>query len=256
VPTFSVITVTLNCAATLTRTLDSVRAQTCRDFEWLVIDGASTDGTLRLLEAAADSNGTWVSEADQGLYDAMNKGIARARGDYVLFLNAGDHFTSAHSLAALKVAAATDRQPLYYGRILWIDPDRERVSCSEHGHIRYKSQLHGQNFPHPATLYRRDVFERYGLFDLRHPILADYEWNLRALVAHDECFRLLDTVVTTFYTGGRSTQAAAAAAREREKALLRAAYFKGQPLSERVPGHPRLGSMLRLLSGARLNRVP
>src|SRR5690606_41497725 len=93
-PVLSIITVTFNCRDLLPRTLESVQEQSFPGIEHVVVDGASTDGTLDLIRAHADRLGSWVSEPDKGIYDAMNKGLHMARGEYVLFLNAGDTFFS------------------------------------------------------------------------------------------------------------------------------------------------------------------
>lgn len=113
---FSIVTVTLNERSGLGETLDSVIRQSCGDLEVLVVDGGSTDGTVEQLRGVRDSRVNWTSESDRGLYDAMNKGLERARGDYVVFLNAGDSFADEHVLQRVTDAVSTEPRPdLVYG---------------------------------------------------------------------------------------------------------------------------------------------
>ena len=117
-PLFSIITVTFNAAAVIGPTLESVARQQCDDFEYLVIDGASTDDTVARVNAAAIAGTRVLSEKDRGLYDAMNKGIGLARGRYLIFLNAGDAFAAPNALPRLK-EAAKDAPGLSMGKPTW-----------------------------------------------------------------------------------------------------------------------------------------
>ena len=117
-PLFSIITVTYNAAATLPPTLKSVGEQTCQLYEYLLIDGASTDESVKLAEKSGISNMTISSEPDRGLYDAMNKGLGLAQGDYVIFLNAGDSFHSKDTLQEIADAVMDNDYPgIVYGRL-------------------------------------------------------------------------------------------------------------------------------------------
>src|SRR5687768_5526342 len=113
VPVISVITVVFNGAALLERTIKSVRAQTLQDIEYIIIDGGSTDGTQEIIEKHRDAIDVFVSEKDAGIYDAMNKGLRAAKGEYVLFMNAGDELFDRHTLnAVFSVSPGAD---VYYG---------------------------------------------------------------------------------------------------------------------------------------------
>ena len=120
-PLLSIITVTWNAAGVIAPTIASLKAQTCRDFEWLVIDGASRDNTLSLVREAGIDGTRVVSEPDSGLYDAMNKGLARACGRYVLFLNAGDALADADTLARYAAAAGEGDPDVIYGQTRLVD---------------------------------------------------------------------------------------------------------------------------------------
>lgn len=164
---FSIITVTRNNLDGLKNTAESLQWQTCRDFEWIVIDGASTDGTPPYLDK---TDARWISEPDKGIYDAMNKGIDRARGDYVLFLNAGDTLAVPDVLE--KIDVMIEDEDFIYGDSIegdHIKPARPHTQI-----------LTGLITHHQAILYRR---ARLGAlrYDQRFKIAGDYRLTLEFL---------------------------------------------------------------------------
>ncbi len=182
-PLISVITITYNAASTLAPTLASVEAQTFRDFEYLVIDGASSDNTVAL--AANCSRAIVISEPDMGLYDAMNKGLHHACGRYVIFLNAGDAFSSPDTLQryADAIAAAPVEPGIVYGQTRLVDGARRYVG---ERHLRAPERLTARSFLdgmvvcHQAMMVRRDLAPDY---DLRYRFSADYDWGCKVLKA-------------------------------------------------------------------------
>ena len=128
-PLFSIITVTWNAAGVISPTLESVRRQTSSDYEMLIIDGASTDDTLAIVRQASIPSMRVFSEPDNGLYDAMNKGIARARGRYIVFLNAGDAFADDAVLARL-ARLASGNPGVIYGQTQLVDVGRNVVAIA------------------------------------------------------------------------------------------------------------------------------
>ena len=179
-PLFSIITVTWNAAEVIAPTLESVQRQTSSDYEMLIIDGASTDATLNIVRGASISSLRVFSEPDGGLYDAMNKGIARARGQYLIFLNAGDAFASDTVLARLAMLTAGS-PGVIYGQTQLVDADREVVGSR---HLRapkrltVNSFLNGMVVCHQAFVVRRDLVPEY---DLKYKLSADYDWCIRVL---------------------------------------------------------------------------
>ncbi|MBX9873513.1 MAG: glycosyltransferase, partial [Beijerinckiaceae bacterium] len=192
-PVVSVITVCRNVAATIEACLASVASQTWRAIDHVVIDGASTDGTPAILDRHRAAIATLVSEPDRGIYDAMNKGLARATGDFVIFLNADDRFAGPAALAdaMAEIARAPDFD-IYYGGL--------EIRHGEHM-LRHDPPPPGQALeemvlgclPHQSTLARRAVFDRTGPFDLRWRRHADYDWWLRVLGDPAIRLRRIDT---------------------------------------------------------------
>ena len=179
-PLFSIITVTWNAADVIAPTLESVQRQTTTDYEMLIIDGASTDETLNIVRSASISSLRVFSEPDGGLYDAMNKGISRARGKYLIFLNAGDAFASDTVLARLTQLAAGN-PGVIYGQTQLVDAHRDVVGSrhlSAPRRLSVNSFLNGMVVCHQAFVARRDLASEY---DLQYRLSADYDWCIRVL---------------------------------------------------------------------------
>lgn len=181
-PLFSIITVTYNASSTLPATLDSLAAQTCRLYEHLLIDGGSTDGTVEMARNAGLPGAKIISEPDHGLYDAMNKGLGIAEGDYVIFLNAGDSFTSPDTLEHLAQAIMDNDYPgIVYGQTQIVDRDRNILGQR---HLRAPEVLTLDSFAdgmvvcHQAFVVLRKLVDN---FDTRYRYSADYEWCIRCL---------------------------------------------------------------------------
>lgn len=212
----SIITITYNAAQWLERTMLSVLAQTSKDYEYIIVDGASTDGTvdiIKRLEPQFEGRLSWYSEPDKGLYDAMNKGIERAVGDYVWFVNAGDEIYSPSTLAHM-IAAATDETHIIYGKACIVNA--EGVKVSEHHkvtppNLQRKHFLNGLVVCHQAIVVSRAIAGKYNT-DYR--ICADYDWCVRAVSASKQNV-YLDEYVCKFLTEGVSKKQRKRAWKER-----------------------------------------
>lgn len=199
-PFFSLVTVCYNAESSIEYTLQSAREQTCRDFENVVVDGASTDGTLHVVRRFDDLPVVLSSEPDKGIYDAMNKGIARARGEVLYFLNADDRLHNPEVLAQVK--QIFDQHPevdLVWGNVVYDRPD------GTSGQRRFR-HIHSGNLifldlNHQGTFARKRLFERIGVFNTAFRINADYDWLLRALGAKT-AWHYVDIDVARFHTGG------------------------------------------------------
>lgn len=181
-PELSIITVCFNEAARIALTCESIVNQTFQDFEWIVIDGGSTDGTLEILKRYAPRMNYVVSEPDRGIYHAMNKGIAQAHGMYLLFLNGGDYLYQPDVLAKVVDGNQPFIFDIYYGDLLM-----ERVDKFKHysrDFTNYYSMFMKKPLPHQATFIKRTLFECYGGYDESLIIAADFDFVLRVFVSN------------------------------------------------------------------------
>lgn len=194
---FSIVVPTYNAAATLARCLESVAAQRGADHELVVVDGGSSDGTVELLQDHAAPSLRWTSGRDRGVYDAINKGIALARGRWVLVLGADDELAAPDVLE--RVAAAGGDADILHGRVYRAEKGRE-----EGGAFDAATLLH-RNLCQQGLFYRRELFERFGGFDLRYRVCADWAFNLRCLGAGCRA-QALDLVVSRYAGTGLSSR--------------------------------------------------
>ena len=182
-PLISVITITYNAADTLPLTMESVAEQTFRDFEHIVVDGASTDDTITLARKLGRPELRIVSEPDNGLYHAMNKGIKLARGRYLIFLNSGDRFHSADTLKAY-AEAITERNPdIIYGETDIVDIEGKKIGprhLSVPDILTVDSFSKGMLICHQAFMVRKDIAP---LYDTDYRFSADYDWCIRCIKA-------------------------------------------------------------------------
>ena len=197
-PKFSVITVCYNAQATLEDTIQSVIAQTYHHVEYIIVDGASKDRTLSIINRYRDRITTVVSEPDKGLYDAMNKGLRLATGDYVCFLNAGDSFHEDDTLQQMvhTLRELTELPDVLYGETELVDAEghfvrMRRLQAPEH--LTWHSFRQGMLVCHQAFFAKRTLAEPY---DLRYRFSADFDWCIRIMkkskVLHNTHLTLID----------------------------------------------------------------
>lgn len=194
-PLFSIITVSKNNRSGLQRTAASIRDQEFLDFQWIIIDGVSTDGTSDDLEAY---KATLLCEPDTGPYDAMNKGIDLAIGDYIIFMNSGDGFAQTQTLRKIRDAIQFSKPDFIYGDS-W-ETDGRRTAYKPAG--SYLKAGKGMFTHHQAMLYRRDLIRNLR-YDLSYKIAADYDFTLAFLDAARTCL-YLPFPICVFKSGGLS----------------------------------------------------
>lgn len=197
-PLFSVITVSYNAEACIAPTLESVAQQTCQDYEHVIIDGASSDATLDIVSRLRTDHTVLYSERDAGIYDGMNKGLRIARGRYVVFLNAGDTFASADTLAAyMDAVSARPDIDIVYGDTVIVDQGG-RIIRPRHLSVpeilTHRSFSYGMLICHQAFMVRRSIAPSY---DLTYHLSSDYDWTIRCIRATvpDRCHNLRRVVV-------------------------------------------------------------
>ena len=197
----SIITIVKNCETLIEQTIKSVVNQTFTDFEYIVIDGGSTDNTLSVIESYKKKITKVVSEPDNGISDAFNKGILLAKGDWLLFLNAGDCFPKETILTDVAPNLPVDKKiSLVYGKIANVNFSGKILKVSGDCNYRKKVRWH-MPFPHQATFHRKTLFEKYGLYDLSFKRAMDYEFILR--IKHLKAV-FIPVIVSNMLLGGIS----------------------------------------------------
>ena len=214
----SIITITYNSAKTLPRALESVRSQKYDEIEHIIVDGASTDGTVELIEAYAQSSNLqilkssnsnspkvrWISEPDGGIYDAINKGIRMATGDVIGFLHSDDVFYSPDSIGQIAAAFADNTVDVVYGDLQYCHGDKvTRRWRSNEFHL--SSLKYGWMPPHPTLYVRKKVYQEVGDYDAWFRISADYDMILRIFTSGYKA-RYVPEVLVKMNTGGASNK--------------------------------------------------
>ncbi len=197
----SVITVCLNSAKTIEQTIQSVIGQDDTDFEYIIIDGGSEDGTLDIIEKYRKNITILISELDNGIYDAMNKGITLASGEVIGIINSDDWYEPGALKNVRKCFQKSDAD-IVYGRLRLIFEDETSYiqTPSNIEKIRYEMSI-----PHPTVFVRKEIYEKYGMFQMEYKIAADYELMLRLYISGVK-FIYDDNVFANFRIGGVSDQ--------------------------------------------------
>lgn len=176
----SIITITYNSAAHLEQTIKSVLGQDYPDIEYIIVDGGSTDGTLDIVRKYSDRIARWVSEPDEGISDAMNKGIGMATGDVIGIIHSDDYYYDETVVRRVAEAfAGDDRMTVVYGIMDFMDPETGEVIL-QWGRDEAPSAIRQRMYmPHPTVFCRREVYETAGLFRKDYRAAMDYEWSMR-----------------------------------------------------------------------------
>lgn len=256
----SIITITYNNAEGLRKTLASVASQTFRDFEYIIVDGGSTDESVEIIREYADSEAIrlkgyeairqenskadnlassphhlitsspiiWISEKDRGIYDAQNKGIRLAHGEYCYFLNAGDTFCNEHVLELIfkpltfNLSPLTSTPDILYGNEVIVDGNGQHVGIARGVANPSFVDLYNSCMKHQASFIRRDLFEQYGMYDDTMRICADFDWFFRVIAFHDDVtLQYKDVDIAYFENTGLSYHAPEVCAKERQHILDR-----------------------------------
>jgi len=197
----SIITINYNNLEGLKRTIESVVNQTWQEFEHIVIDGGSTDGSAEYIETQSNKINYWVSELDKGIYNAMNKGIKAATGDYLLFLNSGDHFFNDEVLM-LNHQYLTEYDLVYFNLQMINSKFMKTVIYPDK--LRF-SDLYLDSLPHPATFINKQLFNTVGLYDENLKIVSDWKFFILALFKFNCNYLKVDATLSTFYLDGISS---------------------------------------------------
>lgn len=216
-PKVSIITVVFNNKENLLKTINAVRCQKYKNLEYVVIDGASTDGTLDVINSNKDIIGYFVSEKDKGIYDAMNKGLKVSTGDYVWFINAGD--IPAEDDILNKVFSELIDADLYYGDTEMVDETGQsygnRTLKIPPKELNWKKMIDGMLVSHQSMIAKRSLCEEY---DINYKFVADIDWAIKLL---KKCTKVVNTKLTLskFLIGGYSRQYTIKSLKERFRML-------------------------------------
>ena len=230
-PLITVIVAVFNDANTLQHCIDSVSQQTYQNKELIIIDGGSRDGTVDLLKSNNARINYWISESDKGIYNAWNKGLSQAKGEWICFLGADDYFWDVRVLDQVvsQLATISPKINVAYGQIMLLSNDGEKLYAigKPWGTVknRFKQLM---SIPHPGAMHRASLFRKYGNFDEAFRIAGDYEFLLRELKSNDAMF-MPNLITIGMRQGGVSSDPANAVEAMRE--IRMAQRMHGQRLS-------------------------
>ncbi len=204
----SIITINRNNATGLEKTIQSVAVQAFKEFEYIVVDGASTDGSVEVIKKYEShlAHLKWVSESDAGIYNAMNKGLRMASGDYIQILNSGDCLAANDVTERMLAALGDTGEPsILYGNMVKCFPDgRKLLDKGFAGQEITMLGMYTGTLNHDSAYIRRDLFEKYGYYDENLKIVSDWKWYLQAIVLGVEKPQYADIDVTLFDMSGIS----------------------------------------------------
>jgi glycosyltransferase involved in cell wall biosynthesis len=221
-PIISIITINYNNASGLQKTMQSVLDQTCPEFEYIVVDGASTDDSISLIQTCKLSNFQtfrWISEPDSGIYNAMNKGIRMATGDYLLFLNSGDWLASNDVVEQVIPYLSADNE-IVSGELELVKSKLDKIKLYPPKAINLNYCI-SEGLTHPNTFIKRELFDKYGYYNEQNKIVSDWEFFLIACGLNKCKFIAIPVLISCFGMDGVSSQNEALLKQETNEALKR-----------------------------------
>lgn len=200
-PKISIITINYNNLEGLKRTVESVIYQTWQEFEYIIIDGGSTDGSAAYIENQSSHFDYWVSEPDKGIYNAMNKGILKSTGEYLLFLNSGDRF---YDLEVLE----KNQQEVCNADLVCFDLEfhkNETIRLDQYPkEVRFSHFMEG-SIGHPSTFIKKELFEKFGKYNENLKIVSDWEFFINVIIFKNASYKNIAQTLSIFYAGGISS---------------------------------------------------
>lgn len=195
----SIVTINYNNPSGLKKTIESVVNQTWKNFEYIIIDGGSTNGDVDIIKSFENQIDYWVSEPDKGIYNAMNKGIKKATGDFIIFMNSGDNFTNSSVLEEVQSKLTSDFD-IYYGDYYRIKSNsKRRKTFPESLSFSY---FYSGSLAHPATFFRRTLFDEIFFYNESYKIVSDWEFYIYAICYKNVKYHYLKTAISDFdFTG-------------------------------------------------------
>lgn len=201
----SIITVCLNEEERIEQTLQSVISQNYSSKEYIVIDGGSTDDTVEIIKRHSSHIDYFISENDQGIYDAMNKGASLAKGQYLIFMNGGDTFYNSDVLKKVFLSQSHS-EDLLYGDTKYIYPETDNWLMAKHPKKINIHYLAHNTLNHQSTFFKKSFFIKAGMFTTQYKISGDYDFFLRAFINHKCTYKYLQTPISCFFKDGISSK--------------------------------------------------
>lgn len=205
-PKISIVTVSFNSQSTIKHTIDSVKSQTYKNKEYILIDGASNDWTLEILNFNKDKIDKFVSETDGGIYDAMNKGIIAANGDVIGILNSDDFYYNQDVLSKVAKVFSETNCDCLYGDLVFVNKGdaRKIVRYWKSGKFKKNLMKKGWMLPHPTFFVKKEIYKKYGLYNTKLKSAADYEMILRLLHKENISVEYIPEILIKMRVGGES----------------------------------------------------
>jgi glycosyltransferase involved in cell wall biosynthesis len=221
-PKLSVITINYNNGSGLEKTIKSVISQTYPDFEFIIIDGGSTDDSVEIIKSYFDKITCWVSEKDTGIYNAQNKGIDLAKGEYCLFLNSGDSLVDRNVLET--TFSVQNNSDIIYGDMQTVDKN-QRIEHLKMPQMIGSKQLYADTLWHPVSFIKRELFSKYGKYDEQYKIVADYEFFVRVILNKKVSTKHIPIEIAVFDTSGVSADISKRSQLIEERKKIQDMYF-------------------------------
>jgi len=199
----SIITINYNDLKGLQKTFDSVVNQTNIVFEYIIIDGGSSDGSKEFLEQNSDKLAYWISEKDSGVYNAMNKGIKASNGEYLLFLNSGDYLVDDNVIDKV-IEYIDSKYSFYYGNLFYSLEDKRTQIWTPPAKLTF-SYFFQHSLPHPASFIKRDLFDKYFYYNEKYKIVSDWEFFIYCICKMDEPYKYINMNIADFDNSGISS---------------------------------------------------
>jgi glycosyltransferase involved in cell wall biosynthesis len=246
----SIITINLNNKAGLEKTIHSVITQSFRDYEYIVIDGASSDGSKELMDHYKTEIAYKISEKDSGIYNAMNKGIRLAKGEYCLFLNSGDYLFSDDVLEKIFKTDVTEE--IVYGDMMIDYGDNKMVTGRQPEKITFEFMVEATLW-HPVSFIKRNLLNKTGGFNERYKIVSDYEFFIRTIILEGVSTRYVPVIVSVFNTEGIGSSKAYDDIHQKERSQVLNEYFS-KPLLDAAKEFNKLKRSLPVAFAERINK--
>jgi glycosyltransferase involved in cell wall biosynthesis len=203
----SIITVSFNSAKTIADTIESVLSQDFPEIEYIIVDGNSSDDTVKIIRQYENRISKWISEKDQGMYDAMNKGIALATGDGIGILNSDDVYMHTHVISEMMALLQEKNAQVVFADLILVNQgdDNKVLRYYDSGHFHPDKFRYGWMPAHPTVFVRRELYQIVGPFSTTYQIAADYEMLIRMLAIQKASYAYLPKPVVRMRSGGAST---------------------------------------------------